>query len=120
MTPEQELKQFALDSHNYFIKNKWLQKDESLYIYVRRSRRILNNNIYIMLDIANVEANPKGKGRFSKFIDYVLDSKLEPFQGVFVENVMVKRFQNFFKKLNFTEYYSNMEKEGFPSFYLIY
>ena len=121
ITAEQQLLEFCEKCNDsIFPKNKWLDKDRSLHVYVRKSRRLLNDTIYRMLDIGNVEACPKGKGRFTEFLQYAINSKLKPFQGIFVENVLENRFQTFFRKLGWKEYYPNKEKDGPPSFYLIW
>jgi hypothetical protein len=93
-----------------FPHNCWLSGSD-MQVYVRKSMRFLDGKQYVMLDIGNVEVRKKGKGKFTKFLQEA--EGLNPWHGVYVENVFMPRFQVFFLKQG----YIQATKEFAPSFY---
>lgn len=58
-------------------------------LYVRRSRRWLNNQFYDTFDIANVSTSVPGTGTFTRFLERLRAATTLP---IFVENVFNNRF----------------------------
>ena len=105
-------------------RNMWLDFDPTLKVYVRRAHRLLGprtlgSRLTTVLDIANVEATPTGQGRFRKFLTHV--ETFEPWEGVFVENVMSERFKQFFRKRGYKEVdYDPILEPSTSSFYKLW
>ncbi len=106
-TVEKQLFEFTSRGYSHAMTpmNRWLE-DPSIRVYVRRGYRLLGeqslgSRLATVLDIANVEASARGQGRFTKFLDYV--ERNEPFEGVFIENVLDLRLANFFLRRGYTD-----------------
>lgn len=98
-TAEAQLDDFLLSADGKTTCNKWLQ-DETMQVYVRRSGRYvdlgLGADIVSALDISSVEVVYQGKGRFTKFFEYA--QVVNPWEILYVENVLTERFAEFFLK----------------------
>lgn len=51
-------------------RSEWLFGEE-LQVYMRKSKRLVNNKYVDSLDIANIEVYDKGKGTFTSFLSDV-------------------------------------------------
>lgn len=79
--------------------NEWLY-GEDMEVYVRRSRRLFNNDSYDMcLDIANIHVYEKGQGIFTAFLEEA--HYLNPWVVTFVENVLNPRLCDFLLRQGF-------------------
>jgi len=88
-----------------FLKSKenrkWLVTDD-VKIYVRKSKRYQNKQMYDCLDLASVEVGDTGKGLFTELFETILDKYKN--KNIFVESILEKRFYNFIKKYGFEPY----------------
>ena len=75
------------------FRNIWLEAGD-LRVYVRKSKRLIDDLYVDALDIASVEvlSCSRGKGVFTKFLDEC--EALE--MPLYIENVMDGRFRKFF------------------------
>lgn len=96
------------------IRNIWVQND-SMKIYIRKSKRYVNNEIFDFFDIASVEVNEEyqGNGFFTYFIKTFLNKYTD--KNVYVESIINPAIEHILKKFNFkyltnTEYNVNMYK----------
>jgi len=91
-----------------FLKSKenrkWLVLD-GIKIYVRKSKRFLNNKMYECLDLASIDIENTGKGLFTELFETILDKYKN--KNIFVESILEKRFYNFIKKYGFEPYGSS-------------
>ncbi len=94
------------------FSNQWLSNELMKEVYVRKSHRRLSDVTYHCLDIANVHVFLTGQGTFTRFLAEVIE--INPFQVIYVENVLTNRFANWFRKNNWIEIPALA-----PSFYLI-
>ncbi len=84
-------------------KSKWLYFD-GLYgsskVYVRKSTRLIEGKLRRCLDIGTIEIDEqfRGRGVWTRFTAELAEKDLKPFNLIFVENVMTKRFQKWFLK----------------------
>ena len=80
--------------------NSWLE-NEFIRVYVRRSRRLLNNEIFSSIDIANVIVNEKYLKQhiFKNFILFC-----ESLDNVYVESVLNPELENMLIKNNYTRH----------------
>lgn len=90
---------------NSYPNNKWLA-DDRMEVYVRYARRRLPFNgdhmTFKCLDIGNATIFNTGLGIFStQFLPQAI--KLNPWDAVYVENVLTDRFANYFRRLGWTE-----------------
>ncbi len=71
-------------------------------IYLRKSKRNIDNKLATCLDIGSIDVEEKhrGKGIWNKFILTLINLGLEDFEYIFVENVMEERFKKWFVKNN--------------------
>lgn len=77
--------QFLADPYS---RNAWVEEPGFRGLYVRKGARYINKVPYPrVIDIANVEANPKGQGTFTRLLTRLHD------QGeiLWVENVLNER-----------------------------
>jgi hypothetical protein len=68
--------------------------DPTLVVYVRKGRRIINNDLVATLDIASVNAYPPGRGIFTQFITQ-LECELPTFSTImciFIESIVNDAF----------------------------
>ena len=121
-TAEELLEEFVREEHGkrpLTPFNRWLEEDPTLRIYVRRAYRFFDGQLVSVLDLASIEANPQGKGRFTKFLEFVEDLLL-PFAGVYVENVQTARFAEFFRRRGYKQAVVQSWERGSPSFYKLW
>jgi hypothetical protein len=85
-----------------FLKSKenrkWIVTDD-VKIYVRKSKRYQNKQMYDCLDLASIEIGDTGKGLFTELFETILDKYKN--KNIFVESILEKRFYNFIKKYGF-------------------
>lgn len=97
-TVEEQLIEFISQAskESYQTPNAWLE-DATMQVYVRRSRRLIDDKIVFALDIANVGVYKPGQGRFTQFLDFV--KQVNPWSIIYVESVLNNRFwQHLLKK----------------------
>ena len=83
-------------------KNQWIHSNE-MYIYVRKSKRLIGTEYVDFFDLATINVNSPGKGVFTKFIDEFV--KRYPDLNIYIESVLTERFRNFIScKLKFEKY----------------
>ncbi len=93
------------------VQREWItfgaqESEATCKIYMRKSQRLLNHNLTSCLDIVSVETEKsyRGQGIFTKFMTELLSKTLAQFDFIYIENVMEKRFQNWFIKNDWKPY----------------
>lgn len=79
------------------VRNAWVELDK-MRVYVRKgSMRYINKKAVTTFDVATVEVDAahRGQGVFTRFLESLEESLDSP---IYVENVLEKRFQDFFRK----------------------
>lgn len=92
--------------------SKWLI-GQDLRIYVHKDMKWINGAFLTFLTIANINSNDQEKGLFKKFLERL--ENLKPFDGIYIENVLIERFANFFRKNQYIEIHPC--NDPIPSFY---
>ncbi len=77
-------------------RNKCINKD-GINLYIRKSKRLINNVLYDFLDIASIEVKIKNKGNFTYFIN-IFQHK---YPNIYVENIMNPIVCHILEKFNF-------------------
>ena len=96
-----QLNDFILKS---FPKNKWIINDE-ISLYVRKSKRLINGDMYNFLDLASIEIENKGQGILTQ-ITKSIENKY-PKLNLYVESILNKRLIGLLERLGFTKKESN-------------
>lgn len=96
-------------------KSEWITTPE-MHIFVRVSRRLINfehrgdiTDYPVFLDLATINATVPGNGTFTSLVKELKD--LEGVDGLFVENVRVPRFSEWFIRHGWHKYKAD-EAEG--------
>ena len=81
---------------------RWIS-DDVMKVYVRKSRRYINDKLIICLDLASIEVieNKRGQGIFTAFLGYA--HALNPWDVTYIENVLAPRFARYFRNNNWCE-----------------
>lgn len=89
------------------IKNTWIEND-SMKVYIRKSKRYVNNEILDFFDIASVEVNEEyqGNGFFTDFMKNFLTKYID--KNVYVESIINPAIEHILKKFEF-KYLTNSE-----------
>ena len=83
------------------LRNAWIDND-SIKIYIRKSKRVFKGNVYDFFDFANIEVTEPGTGLFTKILEKF--EEIYPTKNIFIESVLTERFSNYIKNvLNFDE-----------------
>jgi short-subunit dehydrogenase involved in D-alanine esterification of teichoic acids len=88
-----------------FPRNKWIYTN-NVKIYVRKSKRFVENKLYDFIDIATIEIENKGVGIFTKLLEEI--EKKFPNINIFVESILNDRLYNFLLKKDFKEIKSEL------------
>ena len=81
--------------------NVWIQYN-NLDVYLRKSKRILDNKFISTIDLANVNSEKPGSKTFHTFIEYLENlSKKNGYEAIYVENILNDRLVGFFDKLGY-------------------
>lgn len=82
-------------------RSQWIG-DDCMKVYVRKARhKCGDHGLLACLDIGSIEVFEPGQGAFSQwFLPGAV--KLNPWEAIFVESVMDRRFQEFFERNGFT------------------
>ncbi len=87
-------------------RNVWL-KHPDLSLYVRSSKRVIDNELCTTFEIANIAIKLErklGQGHFTKFLDNLEITLIGTrYQVLYIENVFEERFQKFFIRKGFKE-----------------
>jgi hypothetical protein len=87
-------------------RNLWIGND-SIRIYIRKSKRIFKGQFYDFFDFASIEVENPGQGLFTKILKEF--EKKYPDKNIFIESVLTERFANYIKNvLGFETQYDNM------------
>ena len=94
------------------FRNQWMN-GSGLAVYVRKSTRLIEGRMVSCLDIANMVAQRPGRGTGGRFIEDA--QRLNPYEAIFVENVLTDRFVHYFERNG----WARMPAEPFvrPCFY---
>ena len=84
-----------IQTTNKFPNNAWVKEDGFSGLYVRKTQRYLNDQLFNTLDLANIQAKKPGSGAFTKLVNRLL--KTYPDIVLYVENVIEP--ERFGKKL---------------------
>lgn len=97
---------FELIDHGLIEGNIWLER-AGFKVYVRKTKRNIENKDLIMLDIANIEIPKKfrNRGWFKKF--RIIAERLNPWDGVYYDSVKNYRLKEYFEKENIQKEYEN-------------
>jgi len=95
LRPRRQLKEFMSSCEN----RKWLNVGFGK-IYVRKSKRIFENEMHSAFDVATIEVKEgrRGKGLFTNWLNTVEKFCDELNLPVYIENVHEERFRKFFEK----------------------
>lgn len=121
----------AISDLNTYLKaigfrNSWIEVD-GVEIYIRLTKRLnpmlrgnvtdIERDVVSCLDIANICLSPhlRNRGIFTEFL--IRAHQMNPCQMLYIENVMERRFQEFFKKAGFKQMPSEQDFCGCKSFY---
>lgn len=90
------------------LRNEWIG-DDTIKVYVRKSRRNIEGQMIDCLDIATVEVEEeeRGKGIFTDFLKDAI--ALNSFTCIFIENVQQDWFAQFFMRQGFKRDPRHME-----------
>lgn len=69
--------------------NLWL-KGSGIEVYVRKGYHLIDGKRCKTLDIANITVTKKGQGLGSEFLEFCC--KINPFDAVYIENILNNRF----------------------------
>jgi len=86
------------DFYDSGLRNSWLRND-NINIYVRKSKRFINNQMIDFLDLATIDIFPQGQGIFTKLLSRILEQFDD---NIFIESILSERFLNFFIEKDFT------------------
>jgi hypothetical protein len=87
------------------MKNTWIGND-SISIYIRKSKRLYNNNMLDFFDFATIDVVETGNGLFTQIIKQF--EELYPNMNIFIESVLTDRFASYIKNnLGFEEILPN-------------
>lgn len=97
---------FEMIDHGLIDSNLWLKR-AGFEVYVRKTKRNIENKDLIMLDIANIKIPEKfrNRGWFKKF--RIIAEKLNPWDGVYYDCVENDRLKKYFEKENIQKEYEN-------------
>jgi len=84
------------------LRNSWL-KEPGLEVHVRLTERLVCGERVETLDIASVSAGRQGSGYFTAFLAKAEKEARERKLTIFIENVISKRFSDFFFKRGYCE-----------------
>lgn len=110
------LDEFITDPH---VRNQWVAEPGFAGLYVRKGRRLVLDAVYEnVLDIADVEAEEKGKGTFKNMIERLRTTY--PTMHLYVENVLSRRFGEGLERMGFTLLHSDGSPDDYwpPCFFL--
>lgn len=94
MTCEEQLTKFLKQT----IQNRMWIGDGTLNVYVRKGHHVLGGEMLETLDIANIEAEPKGKGRFTTFLQFAENTAKPLKLTILVEAILEPRLIPFLRK----------------------
>ena len=80
-----------------FRDRTWIKVDEDkIKIYVRKTQRLIGEDLCIVIDIASIEVNEsiRGKKIFKTFIENL---ELQCEYSIYIESVVNERFSKFFR-----------------------
>jgi hypothetical protein len=95
------------------LRNTWL-KSGGLSVYIRKGWHLgTDNKLHQFLDIASAEVSPRLQkhGRFKNFL--ALCQTLQPYEGIYCENVLNEYLQKYFRNLVLTDSYWTEKDENF-------
>jgi len=80
--------------------NKWIYFEFGK-IYVRKSKRLYDNNLINCFDVGTIEIdkNYRGNGFFTMFLNNFIET--HPNINIFIESILNKRLYNYLKNQNF-------------------
>jgi len=90
------VEQFILNcksTKSRITKSLWCQWQDHTVVYLRVSRKLINNKIVDTVDIANIQTEPqaRGKGSFWALVSYLQNQY--PYRFIFVENVFNEKLE---------------------------
>lgn len=95
--------QYFLDSSE---RNKLIDNN-SIKIYIRKSKRYINDKLLDFFDFATIEATETNTGLFTEILRRFEEKY--PDKNIFIESVLTDRFANYIRKLGFIEKTPNLE-----------
>jgi len=96
-----DLKGFCDESRTKkYCTTRWLTSP-TFRVYVRHAWHVIHGVTRECFDIANVEAEPRGQGQFTEFLKEA--TKTNPWDGVYIENVLDQRFSQYFRSRGWLE-----------------
>jgi hypothetical protein len=102
----QEIKEL-LNSKNMFPRNKWILTD-NVKLYIRKSKRFIENEMRDFLDISSVEVEPKGEKLFTNLLDRI--EKEFSDKNIFVESILNDRLYEFLLKRGYLKTNDEFDK----------
>ena len=98
------------------LRNQWI-KEPHMQVYVRKSRRFVNDELIPCFDVASIQVKEshQGKGLFTNFLKMVEEYSAENSLIVFVESVLNVRLRKFLERNGYIHHPST--SEICPSYY---
>lgn len=64
-------------------RNRWINED-GIQLYVRKSKRLVNNQMIDFLDIASITIKDKNKGKFQSLLKLLMGK----YENIYVESIL--------------------------------
>jgi hypothetical protein len=74
----------------------WIGND-AISIYVRKSKRSFNGQMYDFFDFASIDATETGTGLFTQILK--IFEEIYPDKNIYIESVLTDRFANYIKNI---------------------
>ena len=100
-------------SHKQFNRG-WISP-KGLAVYVRYTRHYINGVVVDTIDLANINATQQGKGVFTAFLKKVEEIAKCQSRVVYIENVLERRFQEFFERRGYVLIDDKFERSYFKT-----
>jgi hypothetical protein len=91
--------QFIEAARDAWPHNAWIKQPDFRHLYVRLSKRLLENQMIETIDLLTIEAQEPGNGAFTSLVAHL--RKTYPKSAIFVENVLNDRFASKLLELGF-------------------
>ena len=89
-----------LDQISIFLNSndnrRWIGND-AISIYIRKSKRSFNGQIYDFFDFATIETTKTGTGLFTQILKRF--EEIYPDKNIYIESVLTDRFANYIKNV---------------------
>jgi len=92
------------------IRNQWIMTPQ-MEVYVRKGGHMLNQHMYMFLDLANITVYEQSQGIFKQTLEVFKELSSPSLQGVYIENVLNPQLAEYLRRLAATEPASHWSEE---------